>query len=630
MYDATERKLEKVIQALKTAGYSPNQRGQQWNCRCPAHDDKKPSLSICEGNDGHVLICCHAGCETKAIVEAIGLRMADLMPPNDKPQKAAPSTLGQLVATYDYRDANDSLLFQVLRFEPKAFRQRKPKPGGDWEYSVSGVKKVPFKLPEILGRPDEPVYIVEGEKDVLTLERCEILATCNAAGAGKWTSEHAAHLAGRDVIVLPDNDNPGRSHAQAVAFSLAGLARSIKVVELPGLKDKGDVTDWLSTGGTVVQLQELVTSAAEWTAEGQEAQSSKGPWLVSLDEFCRQPAPMQWLVKRWIPRNALGMIHGPSGSGKTFFVLDMALRVASELDDWQGHKVKEGAVVILAGEGHAGLKARATAWRQQHNVSMWDGYISQSGVALDTREGVLHAIEAIKSLPKKPVLVVVDTVHCHMEGDENTAKDTGAMLASCRQIMAEFGCSVLLVHHTGHAEGARNRARGSSAWKAALDVEISVKPMDRVAIVEQVKNKDGTPAAPRAFAVKPVTIDGWVDEDGERVTSAVAIQAEVPQTKEKPNKLDEHKKLFQAAWFGTGAEVVGDRPYISRSALLHYLTTQRGLLNGTAETYVKPSRKGALIHDLTAAGIIEIAESGWAVADNNLSSSMVLQKQGAE
>jgi hypothetical protein len=271
---AMDRKIENFIQALESAGYSPKQRGNEWLCRCPAHNDKSPSLSVGEGKDGRVLIRCHAGCEAKAIVQAVGMRLTDIMPPSDKPQKAASNRLGQLVATYDYRDAYGSLLFQALRYEPKTFRQRKPKPSGGWDYSVEGVKKVPFKLPEILGRPGEPVYVVEGEKDVLSLERCGILATCNAAGAGKWTGEHAAHLAGRDVVILPDNDEIGRKHGRSVALSLAGLAKSIKVVELPGLADKGDVSDWLSAGGTVAQLQEIVTSAPEWTAEGQEAAAS--------------------------------------------------------------------------------------------------------------------------------------------------------------------------------------------------------------------------------------------------------------------------------------------------------------------------------------------------------------------
>jgi hypothetical protein len=469
-----------------------------------------------------------------------------------------------------------------------------------------------------------------------------------ASTTATTTTQAATNDVHRQVMAYVAKCGPAREgDRNNAAFRLAGHLKAFGLQERdvldyckawnrgnsPALDDAelAQVVASALTNGTprAAKLMPDVSGAVERILS-KTPQVAKGPWLVSGDEFCRQPSPIQWLVKKWIPRNALGMAHGPSGSGKTFLILDMALRVASGLDDWQGHKVRSGAVVFLAGEGHAGLKARATAWRQQHNVTGWNWHISQSGIGLDTVDGVLHAIEAIKALPEPPVLVVVDTVHCHMQGDENSAKDTGAMLAGCRQIMVEFGCTVLLVHHTGHAEGAQNRARGSSAWKAALDIEISVKPMGRVAIVEQQKNKDGAPAAPRAFAVQPVTIDGWVDEDGEQVTSAVAIPAEVPQVPQgKPDKLGEHKKLFQAAWFGTGAEVVGERPYISRSALLHFLVAERGLSAGTAETYVKPSRGGALIHDLTAAGIIEVTAHGWALADNNLSSSMLLQKQGA-
>ncbi|MBT6485516.1 MAG: DUF3987 domain-containing protein [Planctomycetaceae bacterium] len=272
--------------------------------RCPAHEDRSPSLSISEGDDGRVLLHCHAGCKTEDVVSAIGLKMADLMPPErskrkgkvqpasnsrrkKKPQSksktdstvdgdrnskntskptAKQKTNGkrQIVATYDYCDEEGNLQFQVIRFEPKGFRQRRPKEGGGWDWSVKGVRVVPYRLPELLAEPQRPIFVVEGEKDADNLAKIDILATCNAGGAGKWTAEHAKFIGDRQVIVIADNDEPGRKHAEDVARSLAGRAAGVRLLNLTGLGEKGDISDWIEAGGTKEQLRELAESSEEW------------------------------------------------------------------------------------------------------------------------------------------------------------------------------------------------------------------------------------------------------------------------------------------------------------------------------------------------------------------------------
>ncbi len=117
----------------------------------------------------------------------------------------------RIVAQYDYRDEAGNLLFQAVRLEPKDFRQRRPKPGGGWDWNVKGVRMVPYRLPELLAEPARPVVVVEGEKDCDNLARIGVLATCNAGGAGKWTAEHSEFLRGRRVIVLADNDEVGQT-----------------------------------------------------------------------------------------------------------------------------------------------------------------------------------------------------------------------------------------------------------------------------------------------------------------------------------------------------------------------------------------------------------------------------------
>jgi ureidoglycolate hydrolase len=162
-------------------------------------------------------------------------------------------------AQYDYTDEDGNVLYQVVRFEPKDFRQRRPDGKGGWVWSVKGVRQVPFHLPRLLGAPlDTPVFVVEGEKDVLRLESLGLVATCNAGGAGKWPSALNQHFARRRVVILADNDEPGQKHADKVCRALHLTGGEVRVLCLPELPPKGDVSDWLDAGGTVEQLLQLV------------------------------------------------------------------------------------------------------------------------------------------------------------------------------------------------------------------------------------------------------------------------------------------------------------------------------------------------------------------------------------
>jgi hypothetical protein len=152
---------------------------------------------------------------------------------------------------------------------PKSFRQRRPDGMGGWVWNMNGVEPVLYHLPEL--STAALVYVVEGEKDADNLTALGLTATCNAGGAGKWRANYNKALQGKAVVILPDNDDPGRSHAQTVARNLHGVAASVKVVELPGLLEKGDVSDWLDAGGTLDQLRSLMQAAPEWDPAKEQA-----------------------------------------------------------------------------------------------------------------------------------------------------------------------------------------------------------------------------------------------------------------------------------------------------------------------------------------------------------------------
>lgn len=215
--------------------------------RCPAHPDRRPSLEVWVGPDGRLECHCYAGCTWPAIVSASGTRVMDWFPPKEEYTRRR--KMSEIVAAYDYLDEGGKLSYQVVRYQPKAFSQRRPDPErpGCWINDLKGCLPLPYRLPLLLAKPDQPVFVVEGEKDVQTLERLGFVATCNSGGAGKWEFTLGKWLRNRRVCILPDNDLPGHKHACQVAGSLQWYgAASIRVCHLPGLPDGGDVTDWLA------------------------------------------------------------------------------------------------------------------------------------------------------------------------------------------------------------------------------------------------------------------------------------------------------------------------------------------------------------------------------------------------
>ena len=250
-----------VLAALEARGCRPTKLGVGWSARCPVHDDRRASLSIGVGEDDRVLLNCFAGCKTEDIVATLGLNMADLFA-DDSVTK---SRERQFVTTYDYADRNQNLIFQVIRYQPKTFRQRRPNGAGGWIWNLRGVNRVLYRLPDLLAAdPAQPVFIVEGEKDANRLVTLSVVATTNPGGAGTWRSKYSASLKDRKIVILPDNDDAGRAHAKTVAGALVGVATEVKILELPDLPPKGDVSDWLEAGHTVDKLLTLVNETPAW------------------------------------------------------------------------------------------------------------------------------------------------------------------------------------------------------------------------------------------------------------------------------------------------------------------------------------------------------------------------------
>lgn len=252
-----------------------------------------------------------------------------------------------VVATYDYFGPNgDGLLYQKVRLEPKTFRHRRPSANGQWEWNLGDVKRVLYRLPELLAAdPEEPVFYVEGEKDADRLLSAGIVAT-TAGGAADWRPEMALSLAGRDVVILPDNDEPGRKHALVVARHIVSKALRVRMVELPGLPAKGDVSDWLDAGGTIDELRQLVSLAHAWQDTPDDDKPKNGhngtaraAWFDrdAVVRLIRARANEAWVdlglghdtIAR-VRAGGLVTLAGPSGAGKSSLAAGFAMRHARE------------------------------------------------------------------------------------------------------------------------------------------------------------------------------------------------------------------------------------------------------------------------------------------------------------
>jgi putative DNA primase/helicase len=226
--------IESLAHALEA-----RRSGSTWMARCPAHEDRGPSLAIREA-DGKILLHCHAGCEQRDVIDALKARgLWQSEPREDR----------RISATYDYTDESGNLLYQVLRFEPKDFRQRRPDGCGGWIWK-KGPRQVLYRLREVLEAPI--VFVVEGEKDAETLRAYGFVATTNAGGAkAPWLPEFTDALRGREVILIPDNDEPGRRRVVTIARAILGKAARVIVLELEGAKD---VSEWFDRGHSEAEL----------------------------------------------------------------------------------------------------------------------------------------------------------------------------------------------------------------------------------------------------------------------------------------------------------------------------------------------------------------------------------------
>lgn len=372
-------------------------------------------------------------------------------------EDAQSSSPKRIVATYDYHDESGKLLFQVVRFEPKDFRQR----GADGSWSVKGVRKVLYKLPELLAAdPGEWVFIVEGEKDCDNLARLGMIATCNVGGAGKWLDAYSTFLKGRRVCLLPDNDDAGRNHVEAVARSLTGIAASIRVVELPNLPNKGDVSDWLAAQPENCDCGDLLIGLAEEATEWEEAENvtpTADATRLSVRRLSSfEPKEVDWLWPDRFPVGMLSILGGDPGAGKSTIILDMAARITTGTpwpDDRNGTN-PVGEVLLVTAEdsiSHTVRRRFDNAKGDPDRVHILSGLRQPQAdydSLLNLDQDVRHLGEYLESNPKIR-MVAIDPIDAFLgsECDSHRKTDVQRVLGFLKDLAEARHVAVIGVAH---------------------------------------------------------------------------------------------------------------------------------------------------------------------------------------
>ncbi|CCF84135.1 AAA family ATPase [Nitrolancea hollandica] len=457
------------VQEFADLLHSVRSNGSGFKARCPGHDDREASLSIHEGDDERILLKCFAGCEAPDIVDALGLTMADLYP--ERPESSnghRPRQPRRIVATYPYYDETGELLYEAVRYEPKDFKQRRPDGVGGWAWNLQGVRRVLYRLPELLAASSGRwVLVTEGEKDVDRLLSLGFVATTCPQGAGKWRDEYSEALRGRYVAIIPDNDDPGRRHAEQVARSLYGVVTEVRIVTLPGLPDKGDVSDWLDNGGTPEQLKRIIVAAPGWTPDvepepaTEEPAKPAGPVLrvVSLAEV--QAKPVDWLWDRWLARGKVTIIGGHAGDGKSTVTVWLSSTL-SNAGTWpDGTRAPKGRTLFLLAED--GLEDTLRPRLDQHGADVSQVFAIQAvqePKGNDTAFSIARHLDLLEEriIEDRIDLLVIDPITSFMpKSDRNAEGDVRDLLTPLTALADRTGVAVTPVMHVGKPSGTNRR-----------------------------------------------------------------------------------------------------------------------------------------------------------------------------
>jgi 5S rRNA maturation endonuclease (ribonuclease M5) len=467
--------IDIIYDTLGDHDCEPRRTGDRIVARCPAHEDRTPSLSVARGERRDIVLNCFAGCTAQAVMDALDLSWSDL-----SPQRADKAS--SIVAEYDYRDETGTLLYQVLRLEPKTFRQRRPVAGGQWQYSTKGVRRVLYRLPELRAAIDAgptTVYVCEGEKDVERLVTDGHVATCNSGGTGNgFSRELAAMLDGaHEVIVIADNDQAGRNHARNISTELTLGRIRHRIVRSPHGKD---VSDLYNDGGTVADLVPLSDDPPD-TADILElvpVDSTADPLadsIVDWNTFWTQDHDAtQWLIEGIIPASRLMAVYAEAKTGKSWIMLAVCAAAASGrpiLDHPGGERVRILYCDLEMTAADLYERLGAHGYSDRDDLSELHYALLPNLPPLDTAEG--GAALLASAIARGVQLVVLDTTSRVVQGEENSADTFQDLYRHTLMPLKAAGIAVVRLDHAGKEK--ERGMRGSSAKRDDADVVVRIE-----------------------------------------------------------------------------------------------------------------------------------------------------------
>lgn len=431
---------------------------KEFKAKCPFHPDSKPSLNF-SSKTGKFM--CH-GCHAKGDILTFYAKLKDLDPANDFPgilqgiaeefgidgQGTPPEKL-KIVKTYDYTDEGGNLLFQVCRLDPKSFRQRRPDGNGSWTWNLAGVRKVLYRLPEVL--KFQEVIIVEGEKDADRLRSLGFTATTNPGGARKWKPEYSEFLRGKNVIVIADNDEPGRMHLEDVCKALAGIAASVRILTLPDLPEKGDVSDFIDRFEDETAAAEKLSVLLEDAKPFQAPGTDRLVFINAAEWLETEPDAVDQIFENTFDAGDKITVIGSSKLRKTFFVDQMLLSLASGRPFLKWRNAKPRRVVLIQFEirkhhKHRRIKRLAGAMGIKKS-DLGDRFhiLNARGLGITGPEGLEKITPRLLEL--RPDVIAIDPLYKLTIGAENTAEDSKIILNAFDVLAEKTGAAVLFVHH---------------------------------------------------------------------------------------------------------------------------------------------------------------------------------------
>ncbi len=383
----------------------------------------------------------------------------------------------KITKTYDYNDESGQLLYQVVRYELKDFRQRRPDGKGGWIWNLQDTRRVLYRLRDLLrADPQHWVFVVEGEKDADSLHAEGLIATTCAMGAGKWDDSYSEFLNDRKfVAIIPDNDDAGRRHAKAVAESLLRVGVEERIIELPGLEKSQDVSDWLNSGGTADKLLDL--------AENVEVKTElTTPFEPIVTHLCDVEAKkVFWLWKDRIPMGSVSLIVGDPGLGKSILTMTMAAHVTKG-QPWPDTPEVEGpagSVVLLTGEDNLADVVRVRLDAAGADVSK---VVAIEGVRVRDDEGKIldddvyfnidQHIPALELAVERTLnvrLVIIDPISAFMgRTDSHKNAEVRRVLTKLASLAEKHNVAVVGVSHLNknRSATANHRIIGSVAFNA--------------------------------------------------------------------------------------------------------------------------------------------------------------------